>query len=117
MRFLSPEWFLLLPILFLCAWWWKGIGLRQPLRFSCALLLIVILAQPQVRRLQDGLDLWVLVDQSASVHEHLAPRLPEWEGLLERSMGAEDRIAYLDFGEEVLNRGDVVCHDYAGTRE
>src|SRR5690625_3507345 len=117
MRFLSPEWFLLLPILFLCAWWWKGIGLRQPLRFSCALLLIVILAQPQVRRLQGGLDLWVLVDQSASVHEHLAPRLPEWEGLLERSMGAEDRIAYLDFGEEVLIRGDDDSLDFSGNRE
>lgn len=117
MRFLSPEWLLLLPILLLAAWWWKRFGLRQPLRFSCALLLILILAQPQIRRLQDGLDLSVLVDQSASVHEHLAPRLAEWEGLLERSMGADDRITYFDFGEEVLIRGNDDSLDFSGNRE
>ncbi|MEZ0387093.1 MAG: hypothetical protein ACAI34_08515, partial [Verrucomicrobium sp.] len=64
MRLLSPEWFLLLPVLALAAWFWRGLNLFKPLRLLCVLLVTVLLVQPQVRKQSDGLDLWVLVDQS-----------------------------------------------------
>ncbi len=45
----------------------------------------------------DGLDLWVLVDQSDSATDLLRPRLPEWETILEKSKGASDRLFFVDF--------------------
>lgn len=117
MRFDSPEWFLLLPVLLLAAWWWKAGGLRQPLRLACAVLLILVLAKPEVRRLEEGLDLWVLVDQSASANEDLVPRLPELETLLEKGMAPEDRIFYVDFADEMILRGDNETQTFTGHRE
>lgn len=117
MRLGSPEWLLLLPLLAWLAWWWKSAQLYTPLRAACLVLLVVLLADPQWRRLQTGLDLWVLLDQSASAESRLHNRLPEWEDLMERAMSSHDRIFYVDFADEAIMRGDDETLAFTGNRE
>jgi hypothetical protein len=105
MRFASPEWFLLLPLLLVAGWFWRGWRLARPLRVLCLLLVVLLLTQPQWRHSSDGLDLWVLVDQSDSASSLLKPRLPEWETILEKSKGSADRLYFVDFAGEAVKRG------------
>jgi len=116
MRFTSPEWFILLPLLF-AGLLRAGLNLRNPLRFACLFILILILTQPQIRRLGSGLDLWVLEDQSASAADIIAPRLHEWESLLERSKSADDRIFYVDYADEATLRDELNSITFGGSRE
>jgi uncharacterized membrane protein len=120
-RFLAPQWFLLLPALALAGWFWRGLHLERPLRAVCLLLAVLLLAEPRVRRQGDGLDLWVLVDQSDSGWEDLAPRLAEMETILEKSRGVDDRIFFVDFADEAVTRGALIrsgpgATEYAGQR-
>jgi hypothetical protein len=105
MRLASPEWFLLLPALLAVGWFWPRLQLHRPLRALALLLLVFLATQPQTRRFSDGLDLWVLVDQSDSARELLAPKLPEWETLLTRSKATDDRLRFIDFATEAVPRG------------
>ncbi len=108
MRFASPEWLLLLPLLAAAGWFWRGMRLEKPLRVICLLLLVLLLARPQMRRAGDGLDLWVLVDHSESAKDLLQPRLAEWEAILEKSRGASDRLFFIDFASEAVKRGALI---------
>lgn len=108
MRFASPEWFLLLPLLAAAGWFWRGMRLEKPLRVLCLLLLVLVLARPQLRRSGDGLDLWVLVDHSDSAKDLLQPRLAEWETILEKSKGSSDRLFFIDFAAESVKRGALI---------
>lgn len=105
MRLASPEWFLLLPALLVVGWFWPRLRLARPLRALALLLLVFLATQPETRRFSDGLDLWVLVDQSDSARELLAPKLPEWETLLTRSKASADRLRFIDFATEAVPRG------------
>jgi len=87
----APSWLLLLPAAAFL------VGRLAPLRLFCLALLILLLTDPQIRRLGRGLDLWVLEDQSASAADTLALHRQEIETLLERSRGADDRIIYADY--------------------
>ncbi len=116
-RFASPEWFLLLPIVFAAVWRWTPFVRRHPLRLACLALLLLLLTEPELRRLQSGLDLWVLADQSSSAEDSLHPQLREWESLLERSRGASDRIFYVDYADEAILRGDDETLAFSGNRE
>ncbi|MFM8891894.1 MAG: VWA domain-containing protein [Planctomycetia bacterium] len=107
-RFLAPQWLLLLPALALAGWFWRGLALERPLRAACLVLAVLVLAEPQVRRQGDGLDLWVLVDQSDSARESVEPRLAEWQAILESSRGPDDRIFYVDFAAEAVTRGALL---------
>lgn len=102
MRFANPEWFLLIPIFLFLAWYWPQLGLRKPLRAIAALLLVLMLARPQVQSMQDGLDLWVLVDRSVSSSAQMTSRFPEMRSVLERSKGRKDRTFYVDFADVAL---------------
>ena len=115
-RLASPEWLLLLPLLVIAAWRWRRALGNRPLRLACAVLVIALLLQPELRRLQSGLDLWVLADQSASAEDSLHPNLREWESLLERSMGRDDRIYYVDYADEAIVRGDDETLAFSGNR-
>ncbi len=97
LRFAAPQWLLLLPLLALMAWRLRRARLWQPLRSGCLFLLVLFLAEPQIRRSGAGLDLWVLVDRSASAAEVVEPRRAEIERLLVANKGAEDRIFFVDF--------------------
>ena len=121
LRFVAPHWFLLLPALAAAGWYWRGLRLERPLRAACLLLAVIMLAEPRVRLQGDGLDLWVLVDQSESGWDDLAPRLQEMETILEKSRGVDDRIIHVDFADESQPRGALVrsgaaATEYAGRR-
>ncbi len=119
MRLLSPEWFLLLPLLVIAAWLWPRLQWRRPWRIVCVLLVLAILVRPQMRRLSDGLDLWVLVDRSDSAKDVLAPKLAEWEQLLDKSKGSRDRLKFIDFAGEAIERGALIragSTDFEGER-
>ena len=120
-RFLAPQWFLLVPAIVAAGLYWHGLALWRPLRGACLALAVLLLAEPQVRRHGDGLDLWVLVDQSDSAWEYAQPRLQEWQTILEKSKGLDDRITYIDFADEAVTRGALLkggaaATEYAGKR-
>jgi len=120
-RFLAPQWFLLLPALAVAGWYWRRLHLERPLRVVCLGLAVFLLAEPRVRQQGDGLDLWVLVDQSDSGWDDLAPRLAEMETILEKSRAADDRIFFIDFADEAVMRGALLrsgasATQYAGRR-
>jgi hypothetical protein len=106
MRLASPEWLILIPVFLLFGWYWKSLQLWRPLRLAALLLVVLVLVQPQLRRLGSGMDLWVLVDRSESAAEPLGPLLEEWGGLLDRSKSTQDRIIYVDFGENPVVRAE-----------
>ena len=83
-----PEWCALLPVLLLAGWLLPRLSLWRPLRLVLVVLITLILAQPQWRRLADGIDLWVLLDSSVSAEQAMAKGLPEWEKLLEKAVAA-----------------------------
>lgn len=116
-QFASPEWFPLVPLLLIAGWKWRRLLRQRPLRLACLALLVLLLTGPEVRRLQSGLDLWVLVDQSSSAEDSLHPNLREWEALLQRSRGADDRILYVDYADESILRGEDETLAFSGNRE
>ncbi|WP_395747234.1 VWA domain-containing protein [Prosthecobacter sp.] len=113
MIFRHPEWFALLPVLLLAGWLLPRLSLWRPVRLLLVVLITVTLAQPQWRRLADGVDLWVLLDASVSAEQPMARGLPEWEKLLEKSRGPQDRIFYLNYAAEVMKRGAEGAEMYA----
>lgn len=122
MRFAAPEWFLLLALLAAAGWFWPRLRLLRPLRVLCLLLLVLILARPQLRLRGDALDLWVLVDRSDSATDVLEPKLREWETILENSRGSADRLHFIDFAGEAVKRGAEMRagtggQSYAGPRD
>jgi len=99
----SPEWFFLVPALALVGWFWKRTRLFSPLRLALALLLVLVLVDPTVRRQQNSLDLWVLLDRSESTENLVDKGLPEWQRLLERARpSARDRLKIINFGGDVV---------------
>ena len=107
MRFAAPEWFLLVPVVLLCAWWWPAFDLWRPRRAALVVLLLLVLTRPEIRRLGKGLDLWVLVDRSASAADALEPRRAEMEGLIQRAKGPDDRIFFVDFAKIAQLRSET----------
>lgn len=105
MIFRHPEWFALLPVVLLAGWLLPRLSIWRPLRLALIGLITLTLAQPQWRRLADGIDLWVLLDHSVSAEGPMAKGLPEWEKLLEKGRGPQDRIFYLNYAAEVMKRG------------
>ena len=106
MRFVAPEWFLLVPLLVIVGFAWRRLRLWLPLRAVCLGLLVLALTRPEVRRLGRGLDLWVLVDRSASAADGMAARAGEWETLLSRSKGPDDRLFFVDFADVPVVRAE-----------
>ncbi len=107
MRFAAPEWLLMVSVLLFVAWRWPALGLRLPRRALLVLLLLLVLVQPEIRRISPGLDLWVLVDRSASASEAIESRLPEMEGLIQRAKGPDDRLHFVDFAKVAQLRSET----------
>ncbi len=107
LRFAAPQWFLLLPAFALLAWWIPRMRLWQSLRALCVVLLVLYLVKPEWRWTSSGLDLWVLMDRSASAADVLESRRSEIERLLESNKGAQDRIFYVDFAAGPVLRGEA----------
>lgn len=115
-RFVDPQWFLLVPILAFLGWVWPRLELHRPRRAACLALLVLAMVRPEIRELGRGLDLWVLVDRSASAADAMARRLDEWQAILEKSKGADDRIFYVDYADVPAVRGEGTGN-YAGNAE
>ncbi|HEY5742937.1 MAG TPA: hypothetical protein VIS99_10390, partial [Terrimicrobiaceae bacterium] len=104
LRLAAPQWLLLIPAVGLLAWQVPRMRLWEPLRASCAVLLILCLAKPELRRGIAGQDLWVLVDRSASASETVEPRRSEMERILQANKKAIDRIYFVDFASSPVLR-------------
>ncbi len=109
----APEWLALVPLLIFAGWRWRSWRLHEPLRAGCLVLLFLVLVDPEVRRLARGLDLWVLVDRSASANTTIGPKRAEWERLLEKSRQSGDRLLYVDYGGAPTLRVDGAISEVA----
>jgi len=114
-RFAAPEWLILVAVLVFAAAYWKRPGLSRPLRFTCLLLLVLVLAEPRAARGGRGIDLWVLFDRSASARDLIDPRLEEMRSLLERSKSAGDRLFLVDYSDVPQLRGEAAGEVFAGS--
>jgi len=117
MRFESPQWLLLVPLLIALAFWLPRLKLWQPWRALVAVCLVIALAQLSWQQRGAGLDLWVLVDRSASAEEGIAQQIDEWEAILRNSKGSADRIHFIDYGQEAMLRGDQETQEYSGSTQ
>ena len=109
MRFLSPEWIVLIPLFLVVAWLWKPLRITQPLRIASLLLLLLILMQPEWIRIGKGVDLWVLFDRSQSAEEQMVSGMEEAETILQKTKGPHDQLFVVDYADVVALRqeGDV----------
>jgi hypothetical protein len=99
----SPEWLLLIPALAFAGWRWKSLGLRRPRRVLVLLAIVALLAEPRIASRRGGMDLWVLLDRSASTEDLVDRNLVEWRTLLERARPSRrDALHVLDYAAEVL---------------
>ena len=99
----SPEWLLLIPALAFAGWRWRILGLQRPRRLLILLGCVALLAEPRIPSRRGGMDLWVLLDRSASTEDLVDRNLPEWRSLLERARPSRrDTLHVLDYAAEVL---------------
>ncbi|MEM0895987.1 MAG: hypothetical protein AAGJ79_03800, partial [Verrucomicrobiota bacterium] len=115
MTFQSPEWFTLLPVFFVTGWLVRRLQLWRPLRILCLIVLVLLLAKPQLDRVQKGMDLWVLVDRSDSISDVVDQQFREWKKLLERHKPSRhDRLHFVDFSAEVIRADDNDMPSFSG---
>jgi len=101
----APYWLLLLPALALIGWRFPSLRLRQPLRALAVLLIVLVLTQPQWRPRDKTLDLWVLLDQSASTEDRIEQSLGEVRAILDKKRpNAQCQLRYIDFAAGAMAR-------------
>ena len=99
----SPEWLLLIPALAFAGWRWRSLGLWRPRRVLVLLGIVVLLVEPRIPSRRGGMDLWVLLDRSASTEDLVDRNVAEWRTLLERARPSRrDTLHVLDYAAEVL---------------
>lgn len=114
---LSPQWFLLLPLFVIAGWYFRRLELWRPRRIILLFFITLILADPQIKQLKDGLDLWVLIDRSASAAKIVDQNLAEWRRLLEKSRPSKaDQLYFVDYASEVVTRSNAETRHYPGKR-
>ncbi len=105
-QFQSPEWFLLFPAFLLAGWFWKRLNLLSPLRLILALIAAFTLSDPSIRRQEDALDLYVLLDRSDSTEDLVDNFLPEWKRLIESSKPSRsDELHWYNYAAEMAELG------------
>ncbi len=113
--FAAPLWALLcVPLLVAIGWYHRQLRLWAPLRALCLTLLVLLLMQPRWHATTRGLDLWVLVDRSASAADGLTRHLPEWETLIQNARTAQDRLLWVDYADTPMRRGTSDATIYTG---
>ncbi|RYD38208.1 MAG: VWA domain-containing protein, partial [Verrucomicrobiaceae bacterium] len=117
MVFRDPQWLGLLPVLILAGWMWRGLKLHQPLRAAILLVTVFLLMRPQWRRLTGGMDLWVLLDRSASTEARVDQGFPEWKRLLESGKPRRgDEVHFVDFAADAVPQELNAGGPYTGSR-
>ena len=104
MEFESPYWALVGLMFVALARWFPWVDLGRPLRMICAAVFVLVLMRPVARVREGGLDLWVLMDRSASASGMEALQGDEILDLLERSRPLDGVLRVADFGAEVRER-------------
>lgn len=105
-QFQAPEWFLLIPALLIAGWFWKNLSIYQPLRLLIILLGAFLLADPSIRKQQDALDLYVLLDRSDSTEDLIDQGLPEWQRLLKDAKPSRhDEMHLMNYAAEIAALG------------
>ena len=105
-QFQAPEWFLLIPALLIAGWFWKNLALFRPLRLLMIAVCAFLLADPSIRKQQDALDLYVLLDRSESTEDLVDQGLPEWQRLLEKSKpSSRDELHLMNYAAEIAPLG------------
>ena len=84
MTFQAPEWFFLLAVFLFLGWFLPRLRLWRPLRALLLIALTALLANPELTKNENSLDLWVLLDRSESTEDLVDKGLPEWKELLRR---------------------------------
>jgi hypothetical protein len=112
----APEWLFLVPALVALGWRAKALRLGEPLRVAALALIVLALADPQIRVGGGGLDLWVLVDRSDSAASLAAGQSGEVAAILEKSRRRDDRVYYVDYAVDAQRRdqGDPVLRGGTG---
>lgn len=117
MSFASPHFFLLLPLLFLAGWLLRRLQLWRPLRVLLMVLLVIAICDPLIKLKRGGMDLWVLLDRSASAREMVDAGEREWKSLLENSKpGSDYRVFFLDYASEVIPTAHTENSIFSGNR-
>lgn len=99
----APEWLLLLPALAFVGWRWPMLGLHRPRRAAALLVTVLLLADPRLPSRRGGMDLWVLLDRSASTAGLVDEGAAEWLGILEANRpGRHDQLHTVDFAADVV---------------
>ncbi len=104
MQFESPGWLILALVLGGLGWRFPELRLRRPLRWLALVVFVLILMRPLVRFHSGAVELWVLMDRSASAEGGMAKQGDEILTLLERSKPAGASLRVADFGAEVRER-------------
>ena len=105
MSLLAPFWLLLIPALLLLGWRFPALQLRQPLRAIALLLIVLALTQPRWQPRDKTLDLWVLVDQSASTEDRIERSLGEVRKILnDKKPNSQCRLHFIDFAAGAMSR-------------
>jgi hypothetical protein len=78
------------------------------------LIAIGCLVEPKLRTRSAGLDLFVLVDRSASARQAMADHLQELEQILVRSKGPHDRLVFVDYAREPARRSESAVEEFTG---
>lgn len=113
----SSQFLVLIPVLILIGWFFRSLKLWWPVRAGLLLLLVLVLCDPKIRLKSGGIDLWVLLDQSASARDMVETGSQEWRTLLERSRPSENhRLHFLDYADEAIPLGDAETAVYPGNR-
>lgn len=109
-RFNSPEWFFLIPLLCVAGWKYKRLCLGSPLRFLTLACLLLALSGPAFNKGGSGMDLWILIDRSNSTAGIPAAGAEEMQDILERHKRSGDRVHLVDFAQSAVlqGRGDPV---------
>ena len=117
MIFRDPAWLALLPVVVLAGWVWRGLQLQRPLRAGFVVLGVLLLMRPQWQRFAGGMDLWVLLDRSASTEAAVDQGLPEWRQLLESNRRhRNDRLYLVDYAADVVPQESNAGGPYTGSR-
>lgn len=105
MTFAAPYWLLLIPSLILLGWRFPALRLRQPLRALALFLIVLALTQPQWQPRDKTLDLWVLLDQSASTEDRIEQSLGEVRRILNKEKpNSQCQLHYIDFAAGAMTR-------------
>jgi hypothetical protein len=117
MIFRDPAWLALLPVVALAGWVWRGLQLQRPLRAGFIVLAVLLLMRPQWQRFAGGMDLWVLLDRSASTETAVDQGLPEWRQLLEsHKRHRNDGLHWVDYAADVVPQESNAGGPYTGSR-